>query len=313
MRMTPKQLETRCTHNVVYCLFDEQQRHNPLWRRPEALSLLGRGPKFIPKARPLLKSEVQEACARLGFRLVRAFQRYANQGAIGYMCEARREAGIQDWRPKQDSLSTADCRQYVQDFFKCNSERSVWRDNFDLSPAFDRHIRRLEVDILEASTRAKKLLTLRHSRSNITKAEQKFMEQMSRLDVGFNIADKNLAPVVYSKSLFKEQCLLHLEDAKGTYRQVYDRSTEDIMDDITRRLSHVLSPFKSKGEGWSHLVESLVKDSKKLAARGKVCKFYILWKLHKAASASGLRSRPITAAVGYVTGPASQRGSTGQS
>jgi len=33
--------------------------------------------------------------------------------------------------------------------------------------------------------------------------------------------------------------------------------------------------------------------------------YYNIWKLHKAANASGLRSRPIAAAIDYVTGPAS--------
>jgi hypothetical protein len=37
------------------------------------------------------------------------------------------------------------------------------------------------------------------------------------IDVGYNIADKNYGAVVYSKNLFKEQCLLHLEVGKGTY------------------------------------------------------------------------------------------------
>ena len=36
-----------------------------------------------------------------------------------------------------------------------------------------------------------------------------------------------------------------------------------------------------------------------------MCNVYIIWKLHKAANATGLRSRPIEAAIDYVTGPAS--------
>ena len=79
MRMTPKQLETRCTHNVVYCLFDEQQQRNPLWNKPAVLSLLGRGPKFIPKARSLSLGEVRDACARLNYRLVQSFKRFVEQ------------------------------------------------------------------------------------------------------------------------------------------------------------------------------------------------------------------------------------------
>ena len=36
-----------------------------------------------------------------------------------------------------------------------------------------------------------------------------------------------------------------------------------------------------------------------------MCNFYIIWKLHKAPNATGERSRPISAAIDYVTGPAS--------
>ena len=34
MRMTPRQLETRCTHNKVHFLLSEQQRCNPFWSQP---------------------------------------------------------------------------------------------------------------------------------------------------------------------------------------------------------------------------------------------------------------------------------------
>ena len=47
---------------------------------------------------------------------------------------------------------------------------------------------------------------------------------MGELDVGINIADKKYGTVVYSKNLFKEQRLMHLEDEKGhTGRLLIDR------------------------------------------------------------------------------------------
>ena len=84
-----------------------------------------------------------------------------------------------------------------------------------LTPAFDRCIRNLERDILSTTTIAKKTLNIIHKWPNITKAEQHAIEKMRELDVGYNIADKNYGRVVYSKKLFKEQCLLHLEDGTG--------------------------------------------------------------------------------------------------
>jgi hypothetical protein len=38
---------------------------------------------------------------------------------------------------------------------------------------------------------------------------------------------------------------------------------------------------------------------------GKLCKFYLIWKLHKSANAAGIRTRPIAAGIDYITGPAS--------
>ena len=174
-----------------------------------------------------------------------------------------------------------------------------------ISPAFDRHLRNLERDIVAAATSAKMTLTARHRWPNITKAEQSVIKRMGEIDVGYNIADKNYGAVVYSKDLFKEQCLMHLEDGKGTYYKIVDQTKEDILDEILSKLRSILIPFKAQGEGWKHVVESIVRDSSKAAEGRRLCKFYIIWKLHKAAGASGLRSRPIAAAIDYVTGPAS--------
>ena len=76
MRMTPRQLETRCTRNKVHMVFDELPRQNPCWCQPSMLSLLGKGPKFIPKASRVSSRELLNACARLNYRLVRAFERF---------------------------------------------------------------------------------------------------------------------------------------------------------------------------------------------------------------------------------------------
>ena len=64
-------------------------------------------------------------------------------------------------------------------------------------------------------------------------------------------------------------------------------------------------PFKKLGEGWKQIAESNILDSSKAVKGGRLCNFYIVWKLHKAANAFGLQSRPIAAAMDYVTCPAS--------
>ena len=305
MRMPPQQFETRCTHNMVHFVLCEQQRRNPFWSQSATLSLMGKGPRFIPKARSLSTTEVLGACARLNYRMVRAFERFVKRNDHNCRDVIRREAGIQSWTPKQCSLTTEYCRTYVKRFFKCADENGTWRGNQFLSPFFDRCIRTMERDIVASTTNARKTLTARYRWPNITKAEQSVITRMQEIDVGYNIADKNYGAVVYSKKLFKEQCLLHLEDGKGTYCKIVDQTREDILEEILSRLRMILIPFKTRGMGWAHVAESILRDSNTAVKGGRLCKFYIIWKLHKAANAAGMRSRPIAAAINYVTGPAS--------
>ena len=137
MRMTPQQFETRCTHNMVHFVLCEQQRRNPFWSQSATLSLMGKGPRFIPKARSLSTTEVLGACARLNYRMVRAFERFVKRNDHNCRDVIRREAGIQSWTPKQCSLTTEYCRTYVKRFFKCADENGTWRGNQFLSPFFD--------------------------------------------------------------------------------------------------------------------------------------------------------------------------------
>ena len=92
---------------------------------------------------------------------------------------------------------------------------------------------------------------------------------------------------VYSKKLFKEQCLLHLEDGKGTYNKIVNRSAGDIIQDVLQKLREILLPFKERGGGWLLLANSLIRDSERTAESRRFCKFYIIWKLHKKANAVG--------------------------
>ena len=305
MRMTPRQFETRCTHNMVHFVLCEQQRQNPFWSQPATLALLGKGPKFIPKARSLSTTEVLGACARLNYRMVRTFERFVRRADHERRDAIRKETGIQSWTPKQRSLTVEYCRTYVQRFFKCMDENGAWRGNQFLSPFLDRCIRTMERDIVASTTSARKTLKARHRWPNITRAEQSVVTRMQDCDVGYNTADKNYGGVVYSKKLFKEQCLLHLEDGKGTYWKIEDQTREDILEEILSRLRMILIPFKTQGMGWAHVAESILRDSSTAVKGGRLCKFYVIWKLHKTANAAGLRSRPIAAAIDYVTGPAS--------
>jgi hypothetical protein len=174
-----------------------------------------------------------------------------------------------------------------------------------ISPFFEKCVGNLERDIVAVAAEARNSLTAQHRWPNITQAERFAVSQMIAIDVEFSMADKNFGPVVYSRELFNEQCRLHLEDSKGTYYKIDNQSREDILEEILSKLRMILIPFKWQGEGWKIVCESIIRDASAAAKTGQLCRFYIIWKLHKAANASDLRSRPIAAALDDVTGPAS--------
>ena len=52
--------------------------------------------------------------------------------------------------------------------------------------------------------------------------------------------------MVFSKELSKEQCLLHLEDSKGTYCRIPNQTKDDILDEIFSKLRMILIPSKKQ-------------------------------------------------------------------
>jgi hypothetical protein len=85
-----------------------------------------------------------------------------------------------------------------------------------------------------------------------------------------------------------------------------DETKEDILNGILLKLRAILCRFKEQGTSWAYTCNSIIREATNAVKRGKLCNFYIIWKLHKAPSTCGIHSRPIAAAIDYVTGPASQ-------
>ena len=78
---------------------------------------------------------------------------------------------------------------------------------------------------------------------------------MRDFDVGYNAADKNYGAVVFSKELSKKQCLLHLEDSKGTYCRI---TKEGILDEIFSKLRLDPHTLQKQGEGWKQVAKSII-------------------------------------------------------
>ena len=141
-----------------------------------------------------------------------------------------------------------------------------------LSTMFDCFLRNVDRDVIGIATDVMRTLKVKHKRPNITKAEQCVIMRIGELDVGYNISDKNYGAVIYSKDLFKEQCLIHLEDEKETYWKITDRSKEDILEDVLLELRRIILTFKRQGKGWEMTVDSINRDSTKAAKGGRLGK-----------------------------------------
>ena len=105
---------------------------------------------------------------------------------------------------------------------------------------------------------------------NLNSDERKMLSKIKGLDVSYSTADTNYGPVISSRELVKEQCRLNLEDEKGTYCHIVDQSREDILDEILYRLLNALLPFKSKGEAWQWVCDTLLRHSREAAKTGRL-------------------------------------------
>ena len=118
--------------------------------------------------------------------------------------------------------------------------------------------------------------------------------------VEYNISDKNFGPVLYFRDLYIEQCEKHLRDGKGTYQHT-EKPKDLIVQDVVRRLKNLLYDCLHTESATQSLARTLTKWADASLSRGRLCKFYVIWKLHKPANALGVRSRPISANIGYPT------------
>ncbi len=91
----------------------------------------------------------------------------------------------------------------------------------------------IEYDILTSASAVQSKFAARLKRPNLNRAEFAALKSVLSLDVGYNNADKNYGPTVYSRELASEQCSLHLEDQeKGTYCRIIAETKEDILQGV---------------------------------------------------------------------------------
>ena len=99
---------------------------------------------------------------------------------------------------------------------------------------------------------------------NLPKEERGVIAYVRKSTMGYIIADENYGAVIHSKCSFKEQCLLHSENGKGTYNKTIERSRGEILEDIELNLGNQLIRFKEKISRLGKLVRERKPTRKKI-------------------------------------------------
>lgn len=299
-QLTPEQFDNRCYSNKVHFVLSDKDRRDEFLKSASVVTLLAKTPKFIPTPRSLSAQDIVSACDRFGYNLVRTFDRAVRKQEIEAAQAEAGSAGIRNWMPKPYPKPPSFYGEYTRDYFRCqNPDRDVWRREWMRCPVLPRFI-------ASAKTEAANLVAhvgVSRSRGsgNLTYLERQALMGLRRRQLGYNISDKNFGPVLYSRSEFLAQCKLHLFDEKGTYEPVSQTKAE-VLSGILSELRELLRPVRGMGPSWRNVADSMLQWALASVRRARLCRFYVIWKLHKAAAASGLRTRPIAPNIGYVTG-----------
>ena len=106
---------------------------------------------------------------------------------------------------------------------------------------------------------------------------------------------------LYLLDLYHELCQLHLYDDNGTYEPILESQQKVVL-----KLKQLLVTHCNDCEATVTriLARTLTNYADDSLSHGNLCKFYIIWKLHKPANKRGRRgvmSRPTASRIGYST------------
>ena len=302
--MSLMQLELRCTNNTVHYVLNNEDSKDPLLNSNEVRQLLGKTPKFLPTPKPLQPKNVENDCDLFGYRLIKTFNRFVCKDYIDKAHANAKSVGIVDWRPNKFPYTQDYYAEYTKDFFDVSKPSgSVWKANQQACPKLQQFIESFKKETMDKTVEiAKRQIRFR---PNLSRDERKLFRNIQDRNVGYNISDKNYGPVLYSRDLYLEQCKKLLIDGIGTYEHT-EQPKDLILNSLVRRLKNLVDECFGSESSTQALARTLTKWSDDSLKRGRLCKFYVIWKLHKRANAQGVRSRPIASNIGYPTGQISQ-------
>ena len=214
--------------------------------------------------------------------------------------EHSRKLGLLEWKPLK--LPRPPERYARESYLIYKADRSNHRICWDLQAQMatrKESILSCCNEVIEAMKESKKF----RKWGNISPSERSALRSLKKLNLYFSLADKNLGPVISSPDLVKKQLALHLQDEAGTFREVHDCSTFDIIDKGIEELEFLSRLFKD--DGFASHVDRFIHYAKWCRDKGKLCSVFILWKLHKKPKDNGLESRLIAPNIDYFTADAS--------
>ena len=302
--MSLTQLELKCVNSTVHYVLNKEDSKDSLLTSNEVRQLLSKTPKFLPTPKCLHPKNVAKDCDLFGYRLIKTFNRFVCKDYISKAHANAKSAGVVDWKPNQFPYTMDYYAEYTESFFdRSKPSGTIWKFNQQVCPqlhqfieSFKKETTKRAVEIAERGVRVK---------SNLSRHERLLIRNIQARNVGYNISDKNYGPVLYSRDLYLEQCKKLLLDDKGTYEYT-DQPKDLILSSLVRRLKSLVNECLGGESATQALARTLTKWADDSLERGRLCKFYVIWKLHKQANAQGVRSRPIASNIGYPTGQISQ-------
>mmetsp|Transcript_72495 Transcript_72495/g.193732 ORF Transcript_72495/g.193732 Transcript_72495/m.193732 type:complete len:153 (-) Transcript_72495:164-622(-) len=86
----------------------------------------------------------------------------------------------------------------------------------------------------------------------------------------------------------------------GTY-ELITTTKDEVVCNLLTKMKDMLKPLHKMSPSLDRLANTLLSWAEAATQKKTLCKFYIIWKLHKKANHLGVRSRPIASNIGYAT------------
>lgn len=284
---------------TLHLKLNQDHLNNPFLSSRPVIKLLSRGPNFGLMASPSsMKRNLLLDCNIFEYRVVSTLDRANRAGEINAAKEYSRSLGILDWKPCKIPYSPAfyarECRNMYQ------KDNQIYHSCPELQPnlvSLKASILRLCDQVIHSIASSKRFVRW----GNIAPCERAALSKLKDMDLCYGLADKNLGPVLSSGDLVRKQLHLHLFDEAGTYREVLHRSKIEIIMEGIERLERLAITYPK----FSSLISRFALYARWCAEKERLCKVFILWKLHKKPKDNGLESRLIAPNIDYFTADAS--------